>query len=105
VPFVGAAITQVCAKGGPRQGGGWCYHDPPGLLEDNQCFYRAYGPPIESNTPPAYLGSSRMLAANYSAAPPRGFSYYQSADPAENPAMHNYSFAYVHYCDGKPLCT
>lgn len=86
------------------EGGGWCYHDPPGLLEDNQCFYRAYGPPIESNTPPAYLGSSRMLAANYSAAPPRGFSYYQSADPAENPAMHNYSFAYVHYCDGKPLC-
>eukprot|EP00041_Stephanoeca_diplocostata_P016470 m.324388 g.324388 ORF g.324388 m.324388 type:complete len:427 (-) comp20373_c0_seq9:1268-2548(-) len=82
------------------EGGGWCYHDPPLLPEDNQCYYRAYGPSIESNTPPAYLGSSRMLQANYSDAPPRGFSYFQSDNPAQNPGMHNWSFAYVHYCDG-----
>eukprot|EP00035_Acanthoeca_spectabilis_P017405 m.362766 g.362766 ORF g.362766 m.362766 type:complete len:270 (-) comp16652_c2_seq3:2219-3028(-) len=30
--------------------------------------------------------------------PPRGFHYYQSADPLQNPAMYNYTF--VHYCDG-----
>eukprot|EP00040_Diaphanoeca_grandis_P042186 m.264358 g.264358 ORF g.264358 m.264358 type:complete len:503 (-) comp55724_c0_seq1:411-1919(-) len=82
------------------EGGGWCYHAPPTLLEDNHCFYRAYGPAIESSTPPHYLGSSAMLEANYSTSPPRSFSYFQSADPAQNPAMHNWSFAFVHYCDG-----
>lgn len=82
------------------EGGGWCYHDPPGLLEDNECFYRAYGPSIESNTPPHYLGSSAMLPANYSAQPPRPFQHFLSADPAANPGMHNWSFAFVHYCDG-----
>ena len=82
------------------EGGGWCFHDPPGLEEDVGCWYRAYGPPIESRTPPAYLGSSSMLAANYSTAPPRGFSYLTSADAVENPAMWNWSFAYLHYCDG-----
>ena len=49
------------------EGGGWCFHDPPTLMEDNQCHYRAYSDiPIESRTPPRYLGSSAMLAANYS---------------------------------------
>ena len=90
-------VSKICLTHAVRivHSGGWCYHDPPVLPEDNQCFYRAYGPAIESNTPPGYLGSSRMLRANYSSAPPRGFSYYQSADPQENPAMHNYSFACV----------
>ena len=82
------------------EGGGWCFHDPPALQEDVQCWYRAYGPAIESNTPPAYLGSSAPLAANFTTAPPRGFGYLTSADPTENPSLHNYSFAYIHYCDG-----
>lgn len=41
-----------------------------------------------------------MLAENYSHAPPRGFNYFLSADPTQNPAMYNYSLVYVHYCDG-----
>ena len=24
------------------EGGGWCFHDPPSLVEDDQCHYRAY---------------------------------------------------------------
>jgi photosystem II stability/assembly factor-like uncharacterized protein len=85
------------------EGGGWCFHDPPGLPEDVQCHYRAYSPtPIESRTPPRYLGSSAMLAANYSTDPPRGLESLEflSSSPTLNPTMHNYSFAYVHYCDG-----
>jgi hypothetical protein len=82
------------------EGGGWCFHDPPALEEDNQCYYRAYSPvPIESRTPPRYLGSSAWTA-NYTKAPPRGFPYFLSASAAENPAMANWSFAWVHYCDG-----
>jgi len=86
------------------EGGGWCYHDPPSLLEDNGCHYRAYGPAIESHTPPAYLGSSAMLMPNgtYGTAPPRPFAYFTSADARENPSptLANASFAFVHYCDG-----
>lgn len=72
-----------------------CFHDPPGLPEDNDCHYRAYSPiPIESRTPPRYLGSSSMLAANYSTDPPRGLEAldFLSSNPALNPTMHNYRY-------------
>ena len=102
----GSAPAIYVRKGDPTkwhvhfEGGGWCYHDPPGLQEDNQCFYRAYGPSIESNTPPHYLGSSAMLPSNYSTHPPRPFKNFLGSDPRSNPGMHNWSFAFVHYCDG-----
>lgn len=78
------------------EGGGWCFHDPPVLPEDNDCHYRAYSPtPIESRTPPRYLGSSSMLAANYSMGPPRGLEALEflSSNPTLNPTMHNYRYA------------
>ena len=83
--------------------GGWCFHDPPVLPEDVQCHYRAYSPtPIESRTPPRYLGSSAMLSANFSTDTPRSLESqgFLSASPANNPLFHNHSFAFVHYCDG-----
>ena len=84
------------------EGGGWCFHDPPGLPEDVGCAYRAYSPvPIESSTPPRYLGSSAMLAANYSDGPPRGLSGgFFSPVAADNPLLHNYTLVFLHYCDG-----
>lgn len=82
------------------EGGGWCFHDPPRLPEDVNCWYRAYGPAIESSTPPGYLGSSRMLPMNYSHAPPRGLNYLLSDDPAVNPEFHEFNTVFVHYCDG-----
>ena len=82
------------------EGGGWCFHDPPRLPEDVSCWYRAYGPAIESATPPEYLGSSRMLAANYSTSPPRGLNYVLSDDPTVNPEFHNFNTVFIHYCDG-----
>ena len=43
-----------------------------------------------------------MLAANYSTDPPRGLEslHFLSSSPDINPTMHNWSFAFVHYCDG-----
>ena len=65
------------------EGGGWCF--APSTCEEM------------ANSP---LGSSRHFAAAPPAAPWNGIGGLLSPDPRENPRFFNFTFLFLHYCDG-----
>ncbi len=70
--------------------GGWCSLDVPIDWRDehtvDHCYHRSF----------SYKGTSRGRQSADSV----GEMAYQLRDPELNPSFHDWSFAYIPYCDG-----